>query len=116
MGDHFDFRGTVSYGPVVGKSVLVNTQVTEVARHDDKMYVVTREDWMEGDYESDTKYVVGVAMSKERANDFIRNWTDPEGYLHPWFASYNEDGTIRREYRSDDYDRMTLSVAVTDVL
>lgn len=116
MGDHLDFRGTVYYGPVVGKSVLVNAQVTEVARSDDKVYVVMREDWYDGDYETETKHVVGVAMSKERANDFIRNWTDPEGYLHPWFASYNENGTIRREYRSDDFERMTLSVAVTDVL
>lgn len=117
MGDHFDFRGGVFNEPFIGKQVTqVTTVQTVVARPDDKMYVVMREDWMEGDYESDTKYVVGVAMSKERANDFIRNWVDIEGYLHPWFASYNEDGTIRREYRSDDHERMTLSVDVTNVL
>lgn len=115
--DHIDFSNSVFNTPVVGKSVTKVTQtVTTVARPDDKMYVVMREDWMEGDYESDTKYAVGVAMSKDRANHFIRNWEDSEGYLHPWFASYNEDGTIRREYRSDDYERMTLSIVIVDVI
>ena len=118
MGDYINFSGGVFNTPVIGKQVtqVTTVQTVEVARPDDKLYVVMREDWMEGDYESDAKYVVGVAMSKQRANDFIRNWVDVEGYLHPWFASYSEDGTIRREYRSDDYERMTLTVVITDVL
>ncbi len=85
-------------------------------RLDSKMYVVMREDWLEDDHYEHTECIMGVAMSKERANDFIRNWNDPEGYLHPWFASYTGDGRIRREYRSDDHERMTLSIVLADVL
>lgn len=117
MGDYINFSSSVFNTPVVGKRVTQITQVTaEVARPDDKVYVVMRYDWMEGDYESDTRYVVGVAMSKAAANKFIRNWFDPDGNLRGWFSSNEEDGTLRREFKSDDYERMSMYVVITDVI
>lgn len=115
MGDHFDFRGGVFNEPFIGKQVtqVTTVQQVEVARIDDKVYVVRRYDWVEGDWESDTEQNIAAAMSLEGANQFILGWKDPEGYLEQYYENHTDDrGRLQRYFRSEDGERMHLSVDV----
>lgn len=97
MGDHFDFRGTVYYGPVVGKSVQVTTQVTEVARPDDKFYVVMKGWEFLGDSTSGPDK---VAMSLKAANDYVSTRTEPF-YVSEGVETM-EDGTAYHSFTNSD--------------
>ncbi len=80
---------------------------------DDKMYVITRYDWIDGDWESDSHTNVAVAMSPEAATRFIENWKDPEGILVPDEGEYTEaDGKAHRWFHSEDYEHMHLTFDV----
>lgn len=116
MGDHLDFSGSVFNEPFVAKSVVHSSQVTSVhvTRPDDKVYVVLRTDYF---YDGESTNVVGVAMYKDAANDFVRTYSVPQSTLIA-----HEQGTEGLWYRHfdvnapGDIEMVALYVEVTNVI
>ena len=102
MGDHFDFRGGVFNQPFVGKQVtqVTTVQSVQVARPDDKFYVVMKGWSLIGD---DTQ-VTGpdkVAMSLDMANSYVLTRKGEDGYVSEG-AEIQEDGTACHSFYDDD--------------
>lgn len=114
--DHIDFSGSTFNTPVIGKSVTTVSSTTNVARPDDKVYVVVRREYMIGDWESEATWNVGVAMTLEAAVRYIRNWRDKDGYFKEREIFHPGDGTIIRSFETDDEEHMQLSIDILDVL
>lgn len=76
---------------------------------DDKMYVVMKTEFY-GRYDGENTRPVGVAMSKEKANDFVRTHKVDGGKL-----TAHEQGTDGLWYRHYDLPDMTDSVEMVSV-
>lgn len=108
--EHIDFRGSTFNTPVIGKSVTqVSQTVTTVARPDDKMYVVMRSDHYDT---GEDAYPVGVAMSLEAANIFVKSYT-VEGAKLINHEHCTRDGSWYRHFEFDqNHGSYIESVAV----
>ncbi len=118
MGDHLDFSNSTFNKPFVGKSVTQVTQtVTTVARPDDKVYVVMKSEFY-GRGSGENTFPIGVAMSVEQANTFVRTYKVAGGKL-----TAHEQGTDGLWYRHfdlpempDSVEMVAIYVEVTDVI
>ncbi|WPH58255.1 hypothetical protein SEA_LUCKYSOCKE_103 [Streptomyces phage LuckySocke] len=82
---------------------------------DDNMYVIMRYHWSEGFDGNRWDDVEVVAMSIDRANQYMRGWKCPDNEYEPIEGKDHLDskGRLWRFFKGEGNDRMTMRIDTT---